>query len=67
MPFDKESGAAGGRKGGLNRWRGKDPATVRNVHVRIAVTPTELAMIDEKAAAAGVSRVECIVRAVEKL
>ena len=32
MPFNKETGAAAGKKGGSNRWKNKEPSTVRNVH-----------------------------------
>ena len=66
MPFDKTTAAAAGRKGGPNRWRDKDPSTVRNRHVRLAVSQSELDMIDAKAVRENVSRTELVVRAVDK-
>ena len=66
MPFDSASGRAGGQKGGRNRWRDKDPATVRSEKFLIKVTPSELALMDEKAEEEGVSRTELIVRATQQ-
>ena len=66
MPFDKETAAAIGHKGGSIRWRDKDPSAVRNRHVRLAVSQNELEMIDAKAARENVSRTELVVRAVNK-
>ena len=64
MPFNKETGAAGGRKGGGKRWEGKDPTTYRNKPLLIKVTPTEYESITAKAKAEKLSKAELIVRAV---
>jgi len=66
VPFNPETAAAAGRKGGPNRWRDKDPTTTRSVGIHPKLTPDELEMIDSKAAEEGVSRVELIVRAVRE-
>lgn len=74
MPFDRETAAAAGKKGGKKggkasaaaRWGGKDPSTIRNKNIRLAVSQDELDIIDHKAADAELSRVELIVRAVRK-
>ena len=52
--------------GGKQRWGDKDPATVRNKRLSLVVAGNELDMMNAKAAAAGISRTELIVRAVEK-
>jgi len=65
MPFDKNTDPNVQRKGGLNRWRGKDPLTVRNKSIRLSVSPKEYSMISDKAAAASLSNTEMIVRAVK--
>ena len=65
MPFNTETAAAAGQKGGPNRWKDKDPATVRNKRLCIAVTQAELKAIDEKAEANAIPRVELVVRAVK--
>lgn len=65
MPFDKDNAAAHGSKGGGNRWKDKNPGTIRSKMFSIKVTPAEYDTITEKAAAAGLSRVELIIRAVE--
>ena len=65
MPFNKETAAAGGRKGGGKRWQDKDPDTVRNKQLKVVVTQTEYDSITEKAAAAGMSNAELIVKAVK--
>ena len=62
MPFNSATAAAAGRKGVKPR---KDPADVRNKNIRLAVTQSELDMIDAKADAENTSRVELIVRAVK--
>jgi len=66
MGFNSESGAKAGKKGGVARWAGKDPATVRNVQLRLAVTKEEYDMITAMATKAGVSRTELLVRSVKK-
>ena len=70
MPFDSKSaqaaGLIGGAKSAAIRWKGKDPSTVRNKRMILTVTGEEFGMMNAKAAAAGISRTELIVRAVEK-
>jgi hypothetical protein len=67
VPFNSETGAAAGRKGtDKNRWKGKDPSTIRSEKILFKATPDEKAMMDDKAATAGVSRGELIIRAVKK-
>ncbi|MCL2415832.1 MAG: hypothetical protein FWD01_03365 [Defluviitaleaceae bacterium] len=66
MPFNSETGRDGGKKGGGKRWKYKDPATIRSEKFLVKVTPSELAMIDAKAAEIGIPRVELIVRAVKE-
>ena len=63
MPFNKETAAEAGRKGGMTK---KAPGAVRNKPISIIITPTALKMIDDKAAAENVSRTELIIRAVKK-
>jgi len=65
MPFDSASGRAGGQKGGKNRWKDKDPSTVRSEKILFKATPSERDMMDMKANKAGVSRGELIIRAVK--
>lgn len=65
MPFDKETAAKAGSKGGKNRWTKKDPNTVRNKQLKIEITQAEYTAIIEKAAAVGLSNAELIVRAVK--
>jgi len=66
MRFDKDTAAAVGRKGGSNRWRGKDPATKRDRVLSLAVSKDEQDMICEKAGEENISRTELIVRAVRE-
>lgn len=66
MPFNSENAAAAGRKGGPNRWRGKDPATNRNVAISIKVSKAEFDAINQKASDMRISRAELIVKAVEE-
>jgi hypothetical protein len=61
MPFNKTTAAAGGRKGG--KWT-KPPETVRNKQFIIKLSQIELDAFTQKAAAAGISRTELIIRAV---
>ena len=65
MPFNKDTAAEGGKKGGGKRWKDKDPETVRNKQLKVVVTPAEYEDITEKAAAAGMSNAELIVKAVK--
>ena len=66
MPFDSKSGADAGRKGGPNRWSGKDPSTNRTKSLLLKLSNDEIALISEKAKAAGISRVELVIRAVKE-
>ena len=52
--------------GGSNRWKGKDPSTIRDKRISLALTQSELDSIDAKAEATGISRAELIVRAVRE-
>jgi hypothetical protein len=65
MPFNEETASAAGSRGGGKRWKNKDPETVRNKQLKVVVTPTEYSNITSKAAAAGLSNAELVVRAVE--
>jgi len=64
MPFNKENAAEFGRKGGKKT---KPPELARNKQIRLAVTESELNMIDEKAEKAKLSRVDLVIKAVKKL
>ena len=61
MPFNKETAAAHGSKGGSVR---KKPDAVRNKQLKVVVSQAEYDIITVKAAAAGLSNAELIVRAV---
>jgi len=65
MPFNKNTAASHGSKGGNNRWKDKDPATVRNKPLLIKLTPTEYDTITNKAIATGLSKAELIIRAIK--
>lgn len=62
MPFDKQSASAAGRK----RWGERDPTSMRNVQLPLRISAEELEMINSKAKSTELSRVELIVRAVDK-
>jgi len=62
MPFNSETG----KENAAKRWNGKDPATVRSRSVKVVVSNAELAMMDAKAAAKGISRTELIIKAVQE-
>lgn len=68
MPFTsdtaKTAGSKGGKKGSNARWAGKAPDTYRNIQVKIAVSASELEMLNNVAAELGLTRVELILRAV---
>jgi len=51
MPFNKDTAAAAGNKGGGKRWSGKDPGTVRNKQLKISLTQAEYEAVSKKAAA----------------
>jgi len=61
MPFDKDTAATYGSKGG--KWT-KPPGEVRSKQLKVSLTPSEYEAIDLKATAAGLSKAELIVRAV---
>lgn len=61
MPFDKDTAAALGSKGG--KWT-KPPGEVRNKQLKVSLTPAEYEAVDVKAAALGLSKAELIARAV---
>ena len=61
---DKDIPKMGGLASATVRWRDKDPATVRNKHIRIAVSEDENAMIEGVAKREGISKTEAIIRAV---
>ncbi len=64
MPFNSNTAAAAGRKGGKLNKQDKDPANFRTKAIPIKVSPVEFDAINDKAAALGLSRAELIVRAV---
>jgi hypothetical protein len=64
MPFNKDTAAAAGRKGGKLNKRDKDPANFRTKAMPIQVSQAEFDMIATKAQTLGLSKVELIVRAV---
>ena len=69
MPFNSKTASAagktGGRKSAAKRWNEKN-TTVRDKQIKLTVTHDELAMMNVKAATAGISRTELIVRAVKE-
>ncbi len=65
MPFTKDTAAAAGSKGGGNRWKNKDPETMRDKTFVVKASQAEMDMIQEKAAAAHIKRNELIIRAVK--
>jgi len=64
MPFDKDSAAKAGRKGGSRRWEGNIPAEKRDKKLLVALTQTEFDAVTDKAAALKLSKAELVVRAV---
>ena len=68
MPFNRETAANAGSKGGATRaahLKDKDPATFRNKQLGVKVTQEEFDTITEKAAELNISRTELVVRAVD--
>ena len=61
MPFDKETASAAGKLGGAKT---KDPASKRSEHILLKTTKAERDLINEKAAASGLSRNEFIIKAI---
>jgi hypothetical protein len=66
MTFNSVTGADAGRKGGVNRWRNKNPASLRTEYLPLRVSKDELALITDTANQAGLSRVELVIQAVRK-
>ena len=66
MPFSKETASAAGKLsgGGRNRWKDKDPATVRDKQLKISITQNEFDAIEEKASRLELSKPDLIVKAV---
>ena len=64
MPFTSETASVAGSKGGVNRWKDKDPKTIRNRSMRLAVTQDEFQTIAAKATAMSLSKTELVIRAV---
>ena len=64
MPFNSETAAAAGRKGGRLNKQDKDPAAFRTKSLFVKVSQSEYNFIDQKAAALKLSKAELIVRAV---
>jgi len=65
VPFDKETAAIAGSKGGANRCKNKDPSTYRNKTMLIKLSQDEMDSLISKAAAHGVSKNELVIRAVQ--
>jgi len=65
MPFNSETGAAGGRKGGRNRWKDKDPDTVRNKQLKISLTLDEFQAVEDVASRLGLSKAELVITSVK--
>ena len=65
MPFDKNTAAAHGSKGGGNRWKDKNPDTKRDKRLLITLTQTEYQIVEDKAAAMNLSKAELVIRAVK--
>ena len=65
MPFDSTTAAEAGRKGMSKRWEGDRSTTNRSEAVTFKATISEKAMIADKAAKAGMSRAEFLIRAAE--
>jgi hypothetical protein len=64
--FGSNPAAAMARKKAVEaRWKDKDPATIRNKRISLALSKSELDMIDEKAAEKKLSRIDLIVTAVK--
>ena len=64
MPFNKDTAAAGGQKGGGKRWKDKDPGTKRDKQLKLTLTQAEYATVEDKAAERGISKAELVIRAV---
>lgn len=65
MPFNSDNAKSAGSKGGSNRWRSKDPSTVRNRMFSIKLSDSEMELLTEKASELGMSKAELIIRAVK--
>jgi hypothetical protein len=64
MPFNKDTAAAAGIKGGGNRWKNKNPETKRDKRLLVTLTAAEYATVEGKAAALNISKAELVIRAV---
>ena len=64
MPFNKDTAAEHGSRGGGNSWENRKPAELRDKQLKIVVTKTEYTAISEKAADLGLSKAEFVIRAV---
>ena len=65
MPFNKDNAVNYGSKGGRNRWKDKDPDTVRNKQLKLTLTPAEYQAVEDKATAMKLSKAELVIRAVK--
>jgi len=65
MPFNKDTAAAAGSKGGGNRWKNKAQNTYRNKTMLIKLSQDEMNNLITKATAHGVSKNELVIRAVQ--
>ena len=64
MPFNRDNAATFGSKGGLNRWKDKDPETKRDKKLLVTLTQTEYNMVAEKAEELNLSKANLVIRAV---
>lgn len=60
MPFNSKTASVAGKKGGSKT---KDPANKRSEQISLRTTPEEKNIINEKAAAIGLSRNDFIIKA----
>ncbi len=65
MPFSKETASNAGKLSNGLRWKDKNPNTVRNKQIKITVSESERDYIADKAAMAGLSMTELIIKAVK--
>jgi len=64
MPFNKETAAVHGKKGGGNSWKDRKPGELRDKSFLIKITTAERDEVKEKAADMKLSNAELVVRAV---
>ncbi|MDR2558692.1 MAG: hypothetical protein LBC86_03995 [Oscillospiraceae bacterium] len=65
MPFNSETAANAGKKGGRSRWDGNIPDEKREKKLLVSLTQTEFDAVTDKAAALGLSKAELVIRAVK--